>query len=1238
MKLRTQLIAATALTWVCSSTTVFSATYDFTGPSGGLWNTPANWTPATVPLAADTATFTNPATSSVRLNGATNTAATLTFGNGAGFSIVNASGDTANIAHTAARTIRVNDAYNYSINLTNGGGSGTSSTGALLINSTTFDIAPGGKLTLDGRYFHNAGTPAAVRTVTKSVGNTGGTGTLELTGNYALTFLQCSLTAGNLILNGTGTNARLMGMSSIGANGTLVIGSSNTNLFSGTVIAPATHGNTGIRLISGLVDLNGNNLSTTRIQGTAATGVITNNGASDSVLTLGDFGADTGNASTITAPVFGGLIKDGNTNKLGLTLTGGSGDKLTLNLSQAATYTGPTMIQNGASLITPGLAGASSITIGAGSSLLVDGALPNTAGITVTGGSLEVRGAFTSGPLAVSGGTLKTPSNLAAGIPVASVNQTGGNIELPVIGNSAGKLTTAGNMAFSGGTLTANLHSAPTGPVVLAEYGSLTGTPTVAISPDLATTRLSAPSVDAVTGNKVTLGLSGSSADLVWTGTASALWNLSSVNWDNGGSGSAFFNLDRVTFSDAAAIKTIDLATTVHPGKMTFTNTGVNDYVINGVGGISGMGEGLVKNGDGWLDLGGINTFVGPVQVNDGKLKLLSPQALGFTSGVTITSSSPAAGQLDINGQLLTDAGRSFSATISGDGWDSNGAIINSSTTSTISGASGKSGIRNLTLAANASVGGSGSFDLVTGGSINGGGFTLTKLGSGTVLLNGPVTNLSTVIDGGTLSTNLDGGFGSTLLVKTGATASSPNTSGTYNHSTNVTVENGGILKSNTSINWNGTFVAEGNLTIAIDQVTSAVMTFPNAVSIPGNLISNGGASGGTTSFLGDLNVTGTITMTSGTLSFDGSAGVLSAASIALSGATTAMNFNRNSNMAFGNVISGSGGIRQNGTGTTTLNGNNTYSGSTSVTAGTLLVNVTQSGTGVVSVSSGATLGASGKMSGAVTITGTLAPGISGIGMLETGQVGATPRTTTINGTLQIETDGSAGTPTDVLKSSGALTLGATSTLDFNSIGTPLTAPSYVIASYVGTLTGTFGSVTDLPLGYEIRYNFNNGVNSTNIALVKTAFGSWISSFYPGETSAAILSPTADPDGDGESNAMEFALGGTPNSGSSRAKIYPLTVDSDDVGTDKELVITIAVRTGSPAFAGTPSPSATQEGFTTTIQGSLNLNNFTAPVSAVAPITAGLPAAPAGYEYRTFSLSGSSGLSSQGFMRVQVAP
>jgi autotransporter-associated beta strand protein len=1236
MKLRASLLLVPVITAACSLPCAWAATQDYTGSSGAQWNTAGNWTPATVPASADTATFTNPATSSVRLDGATNTSAHLTFGNGAGFSIVNASGDTANLAHTVARTVLVSDAFNYTISLTNGGGSGTTSTGAFLMNSTTFDIVAGGKLTLDGRYFHNPGSPVAVRTITKSAGTTGGAGTLELTGDYTLTFLQCSLTAGNLLLNGTGTNARLLGLGSVGANGALVIGSSNTNLFSGTAITPANHGNTGIRLISGLVDLNGHNLSTTRIQGTTTTGIITNNGTSDSVLTLGDFGTDSGQAATITAPVFGGLIKDGPTKKLGLTLTGGSGDKLTLTLSQAATYSGPTIIQNGASLITAGLAGASPISLSSGGSLLVDGSLLNTGGITVSGGTLEVRSTFSSSALVVSGGTLKTPQSLVTAIPVASVNQTGGSIELAVNGNAAGKLTSSGNMAFSGGNLTVNLLSAPTTAVILAEYGSLTGTPTITFSPALTTTRLSSPIVDPLTGNKITLSLSGGAADLMWTGAADALWNLSNVNWDNGGSGSAFFNLDKVAFDDAPLNKTINLVTTVTPGKMTFTSTGTNDYIINGVGGIAGVGEGLVKNGDAWLDLGGLNTFVGPVQISDGKLKLLTPQALGFTAGVTITSTSPAAGQLDVNGQFLTDAVRSFSATISGDGWDSKGAIINSSSTSTISGASGKSGIRHLTLAANASVGGTGSFDVGTGGAINGGGFTLTKKGGGTVLVNGPVTNLSTVIEAGTLAVTRSDGFGATLLVKAGATASSANAgSFVYDYNTAVTVEDGGILQAGSSVNWNGTFAALGDLTIKIDNSSTVKMTFPNALSIPETLVSNGSSGGGSISFLNSLSVTGAITMTSGNLNFDGSTGTLSAASIALSAATSSINFNRSSNMAFANVISGIGGLKQTGTGTITLSGANSYSSVTSVTAGTLLVNGNQTGTGNVLVSSGATLGGIGKMPGAVTITGTLAPGNSGIGTFQCGTV--TTKTTTINGTLRVETDGSAGTPTDKLAAAGPLTLGASSVLDFDSTGTALTASSYVIASYVGALTGTFGTVTDLPFGYTLVYNYNNGVTSTNIALVKTPYATWIGTFYPGVTDLAIVGPAADPDGDGESNAMEFAHGGTPNNGSSHAKIHPLLLDSSDVGTDKEMLLTIAVRSGTPVFSGSPSPAATHEGFTSTVQGSLDLTGFSATVAVVAPLTAGLPAAPTGYEYRTFSLNGSDGLSSKGFLRVQVS-
>ena len=60
------------------------------------------------------------------------------------------------------------------------------------------------------------------------------------------------------------------------------------------------------------------------------------------------------------------------------------------------------------------------------------------------------------------------------------------------------------------------------------------------------------------------------------------------------------------------------------------------------------------------------------------------------------------------------------------------------------------------------------------------------------------------------------------------------------------------------------------------------------------------------------------------------------------------------------------------------------------------------------------------------------------------------------------------------------------------------------------------------------------------------------------------------------------------------------------------------------------------DGITYTVLGGLNPNQTDSPV-AVAPLqTAGLPAAPTGYEYRTFRLIAADGLPSSGFMRVRV--
>ena len=66
---------------------------------------------------------------------------------------------------------------------------------------------------------------------------------------------------------------------------------------------------------------------------------------------------------------------------------------------------------------------------------------------------------------------------------------------------------------------------------------------------------------------------------------------------------------------------------------------------------------------------------------------------------------------------------------------------------------------------------------------------------------------------------------------------------------------------------------------------------------------------------------------------------------------------------------SGTGSLTQSGFGTMVLSGTNTYTGATTVSAGTLLINGNNAGaTGAISVASGATLGGSGSLGGALTL------------------------------------------------------------------------------------------------------------------------------------------------------------------------------------------------------------------------------------------------------------------------------
>jgi autotransporter-associated beta strand protein len=302
----------------------------------------------------------------------------------------------------------------------------------------------------------------------------------------------------------------------------------------------------------------------------------------------------------------------------------------------------------------------------------------------------------------------------------------------------------------------------------------------------------------------------------------------------------------------------------------------------------------------------------------------------------------------------------------------------------------------------------------------------------------------------------------------------------------------------------------------------------------------------------------------------------------------------------------GNGFLTKQGAGTLLLNGINSYLGLTTVQTGTL--GGTGSLDGPLQVNSGASVNP-GASAGTFT----------------------TYDSATIAGSYVCEVDGANA---DKLAVAGTLTFNVGSTLDFNVLAAP-TQPVYIIASY-GSLSGSPTEV-DVPAGFHVEYAYNDGFSSNNIALVinATPYNVWAMGY--GLNPLGDGAPGVDKDNDGQNNATEFALGGDPTSGSNNAKIYSLVADSDaDGDSTTELLMTIAVRSGTPAFAGSPSPTATMDGMTYTIQGSADLSGFTATVNPASPVTTGLPAAPTGYEYRTFSLNGSNGMPSKGFLRVQV--
>ncbi|GLH77438.1 hypothetical protein SSBR45G_23460 [Bradyrhizobium sp. SSBR45G] len=253
---------------------------------------------------------------------------------------------------------------------------------------------------------------------------------------------------------------------------------------------------------------------------------------------------------------------------------------------------------------------------------------------------------------------------------------------------------------------------------------------------------------------------------------------------------------------------------------------------------------------------------------------------------------------------------------------------------------SGFSSNRDVTLNA-----GGGSFDTngnnaTLGGAISGTG-SFTKLGAGTLTL----TNTSNVtysgdtfINAGTLQAGAPGvlSFASAYMIASGATLDLNGFSsmiGSFAGSGNVLLGAGSLETGHDgrSTMFSGTISGSGSLIITADLTLSGTNTYTGPTTLEGGTLRAGAA--GAFAPLSSVQVNAGILDLNG---FDQTIGSLAGDGAVLLGAATLTTGGDNTGTTFSGTISGSGGVTKAGTGTMTFAGSSSYSGATTINAGTL--------------------------------------------------------------------------------------------------------------------------------------------------------------------------------------------------------------------------------------------------------------------------------------------------------------
>ena len=456
-------------------------------------------------------------------------------------------------------------------------------------------------------------------------------------------------------------------------------------------------------------------------------------------------------------------------------LSGTGGDRgLSWNGAQGATVQVGTLSGTGGRIISGASSRDANWEVGglnqnSSAAVVITG--PATSLTKVGTGTLTLSGASTyGGTTTVSAGTLRIGNESALGTrqaarPVTQVVVAAGatldfngvpdatyGYTISGAGNGAGALVNTGAEIGTGRAQATNLRLAADATIGGTGNWALLGSGFAPTSLDLAGRTLTKAGSNTVwlrtttiTTGTITIAAGTLQALTDTTSAPSTAFNLANV----AGASLSVNNGGTLTIGSLAGGGTTGGGVALANGSLNVG--GLNtDTVYDGA--ITGGGR-LVKAGTGTLTLNGASGYTGGTLIQAGMVKAGRATALGLENAAASTVTIASGATLDINRVVGNTGDFFYGITISGSGIAGQGALINT-------GADGGGFLRqtpNITLSANATIGGSGSILMINSGfganALDLAGNTLTKSGTNTLfMLNTTVSAGTIAIQQGTLS------------------------------------------------------------------------------------------------------------------------------------------------------------------------------------------------------------------------------------------------------------------------------------------------------------------------------------------------------------------------------------------------------------------------------------------------------------------------------------------------------